>query len=203
MYTAYKNLSTKFYEKIEYYSNHPKSLNLLLLMSFLESFIFPIPPDVMLVPMILAHPQKAFYYARLCSVASVIGGIIGYYIGMLLFKSLGTVILDLYGLQQSFHLFQTQFQKWGFWIIMAKGLTPIPFKVVTISSGLAHLNFGIFLLGSVITRFGRFFILAACLKYFGPKTKDILQKNFGLFLAASLFIIVIGFFLIKLVKFDG
>src|SRR5205085_5745706 len=128
--------------------------------SFAESSVFPIPPDVMLIPMSLARPDKAYYYAAICTVTSVAGGIAGYLIGYLLYESLGQWIIQLYGYGDKVEVFRETYRQYGAWIILLKGLTPIPYKLVTISSGFVEYNFLWFVVLSLITRGARFFVLA-------------------------------------------
>ena len=121
----------------------------------------------MLVPMVLAQRQRAWLIAGVCTVASVIGGFFGYAIGYFLFETIGQWVIDLYGLQGGFAQFQEQFNKWGLWIILIKGLTPIPYKLITIASGAAHFNLAVFAAASVVTRGLRFYLVAALLYFFG------------------------------------
>ncbi len=125
--------------------------------SFAESSFFPIPPDVMLIPMALARPDRAFYLAAWCSITSVAGGILGYAIGALLYDSVGAWLISIYGYGDKVETFRAAYAEWGAWIILLKGLTPIPYKIVTITSGFAGYNLGLFILFSMITR-GRAFL---------------------------------------------
>ena len=178
----------------------PRAVKILSIVSFAESSIFPLPPDLMLIPMILSNRQKAWRLAFICSLTSILGGILGYALGYFLFESIGQWIINTYHLQESFHNFQSLFQEWGFWIIMAKGLTPIPYKLVTIASGVCELNFGQFILASVITRTARFYILATLVWYFGEWSKEFIEKYLGWILFASLVLIGVGFALVKYVS---
>src|SRR5215207_2153721 len=148
--------------------------------SFAESSIFPIPPDVMLIPMSLARPEKAYYYAFLCTWTSVLGGIVGYMIGYLLYESLGHWLISLYGYGDKVEQFRTAYAQWGACIILLKGLTPIPYKLVTITSGFAGYNFLLFVVFSIITRGGRFFVLAFLLHRYGPWARTIIEERLGL-----------------------
>ena len=165
--------------------------------AFFESSLFPLPPDLMLIPMILSNPTKAWRLATLCSLMSILGGLLGYALGYFLFDSVGKWVIDTYHLHAAFENFQTTFQEWGFWIIMAKGLTPIPFKLVTIASGVCQLNIGQFFLACVITRAGRFFLLAAIVRYLGTYSKEFIEKYLGWILMASLGLIGAGVYAIK------
>ena len=165
--------------------------------AFFESSVFPLPPDLMLIPMILSNPKKAWRLAALCSLMSILGGLLGYGLGYFLYDSVGTWIINTYNLHSAFQNFQTTFQQWGFWIIMAKGLTPIPFKLVTIASGVCKLSIWKFFLACVITRTSRFFLLAALVQYLGVYSKDFIEKYLGWILLASLGLIGAGVYAVK------
>lgn len=145
--------------------------------SFAESSFFPIPPDVMLIPMCLAARVRAFYYAGVCSATSVLGGILGYAIGYFLYEAVGRPIVEFYGLERSFEAYQATFAQWGLWIILIKGITPIPYKIVTIASGVAAFDPMTFLLASVVTRSARFYSEATLLWYFGPPIRAFIEKR--------------------------
>ncbi|MDB5448827.1 MAG: DedA family protein [Phenylobacterium sp.] len=157
--------------------------------SFAESSFFPIPPDVMLAPMVLARPDRAFVYAGICTVASVIGGMLGYAIGVFL-APVGHQILALFGHPGGQAEFQQWFARWGIWIILIKGLTPIPYKLVTITSGLARFDFFTFVWASVLTRGARFFMSAALLKYFGPHIRAEVERRLGLYVLIGVLLLV-------------
>ena len=140
----------------------------LAIVSFTESSFFPVPPDAMIVPMVLARPERAWRIATVCTIASVIGGFFGYAIGYFLYESIGQPIVDFYGYQEPFQNFQYQFQEWGLWIILIKGLTPIPYKIVTIASGVASFDVLVFALAFWATRGARFFLVAALLQGLRP-----------------------------------
>lgn len=176
---------------------HPHAIVWLNVVSFIESSFFPLPPDLMIIPLLLAKPEKAWWVAFTCSVSSVLGGILGYAIGYYVYEAIGSSIVRIYHLEESFSTFQTQFQLWGFWIIMLKGLTPIPYKLVTIASGVAKLDFGKFILASLITRSCRFYILSALLWKFGPAARVYIERYMGWILGGVLFVIVAGYFLVK------
>lgn len=163
--------------------------------AFAESSFFPIPPDVILIPMSLAQPKKAWFYALICTISSVLGGILGYVIGALLYESLGTWLIELYGYANRMDQIRAFYDEWGAAFILVKGLTPIPFKLVTIVSGVLGYNFPLFVVLALITRGGRFFILAGILNRFGDKIRFYLERNFALFIILSLAIIVGGFWL--------
>jgi membrane protein YqaA with SNARE-associated domain len=163
--------------------------------AFAESSFFPIPPDVILVPMSLAKPKLAWRYAAICTVMSVLGGILGYAIGALLFDTVGQWLLGLYGYGEKMDAVRDAYAKWGALFILVKGLTPIPYKLVTIVSGLLAYNFPLFVLLSLITRGARFFILAGLLHRFGDPIRALLERHFAVFMGAILFFIVFGFWI--------
>jgi membrane protein YqaA with SNARE-associated domain len=161
--------------------------------SFAESSFFPIPPDVMLVPMALARPERSWNYALIATIASVVGGLLGYAIGALLYDSVGIWLFNLYGLNAGAAAFRATYAEYGHWIILLKGLTPIPYKLVTITSGFAGYDLFWFMVLSIITRGARFFILAALLKRFGGPIKDVLDRHINVVASALLAAIVLGF----------
>jgi membrane protein YqaA with SNARE-associated domain len=163
--------------------------------AFAESSFFPIPPDVILIPMSLAKPQRALRYAAICTVASVAGGALGYAIGALLYETLGQWLINLYGYADRMAALKESYAHWGALIILLKGLTPIPFKLVTIVSGLLGYNFAIFLALSLVTRGARFFLLAGALNWFGDPLRVALERHFALFLGLIVVIIIVGFWI--------
>jgi membrane protein YqaA with SNARE-associated domain len=163
--------------------------------AFAESSFFPIPPDVILIPMSLATPRRAWRYAAIATVASVAGGMVGYAIGALLYDTLGQWLIHLYGYAERMAALKESYARWGALIILLKGLTPIPFKLVTIVSGLLGYNFAIFVLLSIVTRGARFFILAGALNWFGDPLRAALERHFALFMALILITIVAGFWI--------
>jgi membrane protein YqaA with SNARE-associated domain len=157
--------------------------------SFAESSFFPVPPDVMLAPMVLARPERAFVYAGICTVASVIGGMLGYAIGVFL-APVGHQILAFFGHPQGQAEFHQWFARWGVWIILIKGLTPIPYKLVTITSGLARFDLFTFVWASILTRGARFFLAATLIKYFGPNIRAEVERRLGLYTVIGLVLLV-------------
>jgi membrane protein YqaA with SNARE-associated domain len=172
----------------------PRATWALAAVSFAESSFFPIPPDTLLVPMSLAQPKKAWHYALICTIASVLGGIVGYGIGYLLFETVGQWLINLYGYGAKMDQVKEAYDKWGALLILVKGVTPIPYKLVTIVSGLLHYNFPLFILLSAITRGARFFLLAGALNLFGDSIRAVLERYFGWFLVLVLVFIVLGFY---------
>jgi membrane protein YqaA with SNARE-associated domain len=163
--------------------------------AFAESSFFPIPPDVILIPMSLAKPRMVLRYAAIATVASVAGGMVGYAIGALLFDTLGQWLIHLYGYAEKMAALKESYAHWGALIILLKGLTPIPFKLVTIVSGLLGYNFAIFVLLCIVTRGARFFILAGALNWFGDPLRVLLERYFAVFLGLLAATIVIGFWI--------
>ena len=163
--------------------------------SFAESSFFPVPPDVFLVTMALAKPQAAWRYAAICTVASVLGGIVGYLIGALLFDTIGQWLIGIYGLGGKMEDARRLYDQYGAWFILIKGVTPIPYKLVTIASGLFHYNFALFVGLSLITRGARFFLLAMLLNRFGDQARAFLDRYFGVFMVVIVLFIVVGFWL--------
>jgi membrane protein YqaA with SNARE-associated domain len=157
----------------------------LALVAFAESSFFPLPPDLLLIPMILARPRRAFLLATVCTLASVLGGFLGYAIGYLLFDAIGRPILEFYHAMGRYEALKQTFATWGVWIIVIKGLTPIPYKFVTIASGVAHFDLVSFGLASLVSRSIRFFLLAALLWRFGEPVRQFIERR--LMLVTSLF----------------
>ncbi|HVV40033.1 MAG TPA: YqaA family protein [Nitrobacter sp.] len=174
-------------------ADKPYALWILGAVAFAESSFFPVPPDVMLLPMSLARPQRAWLFALLCTIASVAGGMLGYAIGALLYDSVGQWLIHLYGLSDKVEAFRASYAHWGAWIIILKGLTPIPYKLVTITSGFAGYNIWLFILCSIIARGGRFFVVAVVLNRYGDVIRHEIEKRLGLWVAAGAALIVLGF----------
>jgi membrane protein YqaA with SNARE-associated domain len=174
-------------------ADKPYATWIIVAVSFAESSFFPIPPDVMLIPMSLARPQRAYRYAALCTVASVVGGILGYAIGALLYDSLGAWLIQFYGYGDKVEAFRHAYAEWGAWIILLKGLTPIPYKIVTITSGFAGYNLPAFVLLSIVARGVRFFAVAFLINRYGPWAREIIEKRLGMWTAIFAGTLVLGF----------
>jgi len=174
-------------------AHKPHALWILGAVSFAESSFFPIPPDVMLIPMSVARPQRAWLYAAVCTVTSVLGGILGYAIGALLYDTIGQWLIQLYGLSGKVDAFRQSYAEWGAVIIIGKGLTPIPYKLVTIVSGLAGYNMALFVLCSIVARGGRFFILAIVLNRYGDWVREKIERHLTLLVAIFVVVLVLGF----------
>ncbi|MCI2398315.1 YqaA family protein [Aliiroseovarius subalbicans] len=175
----------------------PYALWALAVVAFAESSFFPIPPDILMIPMIIARPNKAFLIAGVALVASVLGGVLGYYIGWGLFEAVGRPVLEFYGKTDQFGTFTETYNAYGAWAVLIAGITPFPYKVITILSGTTSLNFGVFMVASVIARGLRFFIVAALLWQFGAPIRDFIEKRLGLVFTAFVVILVGGFYLVK------
>jgi membrane protein YqaA with SNARE-associated domain len=160
--------------------------------SFMESSFLPVPPDVMLIPMSLARPDRAWRYATICTVTSVAGGMLGYLIGALLYDSIGQWIVRVWGYGDKMEAIRQAFADYGAWIIVGKGVTPIPYKIVTIASGFAGYNFGWFVLLSLLTRGVRFFAEAFLLRRYGPRAREIIEKRLGLWVTIGALVLVAG-----------
>jgi membrane protein YqaA with SNARE-associated domain len=169
----------------------------LAVVSFAESSFFPIPPDVMLVPMVLARPERAWWIASLCTAASVIGGFLGYAIGFFLFATLGKMIIDFYHLQDGFIAYQSMFEEYGLWIILIKGLTPIPYKLITIASGVFKFDFLVFTLASIATRGVRFYGVSALLWKYGAPIRKFIDERLNLLGFGFLGLLIGGFAVVR------
>jgi membrane protein YqaA with SNARE-associated domain len=174
-------------------ADKPYALWILAAVSFAESSFFPVPPDVMLAPMSLARPKRAWVFAGVCTIASVLGGILGYAIGALLYDSIGHWLIQLYHLGDKVETFREGYARWGSLVILLKGLTPIPYKLVTITSGFAGYNIWLFILLSIITRGARFYIEAIVLNRWGDWIRERVERHLALWVALFLVVLVAGF----------
>jgi membrane protein YqaA with SNARE-associated domain len=174
-------------------AHKPYAMWILGAVAFAESSFFPVPPDVMLIPMSLARPRRAWLYASVCTAASVLGGLLGYAIGALLYDSLGHWLIQFYGLGGKVESFRAGYAEYGAWIILLKGLTPIPYKLVTITSGFANYNIWLFVVLSVIARGGRFFMVAILLNRYGEWIRARIEKRLGLWVALGVGALLLGF----------
>jgi membrane protein YqaA with SNARE-associated domain len=181
------------YDRLIALAASPQAPYALALVAFAESSVFPIPPDVLLAPMTLAQPRRAWTFALICTVASVLGGMLGYAIGALLYDTLGQWLIHLYGYGGRVDSLKAAYAHWGALIILLKGLTPIPFKLVTIVSGLLGYNFALFVALSILTRGLRFFIVAGALNLFGDTLRVALERHFAAFILLSAAVVVLGF----------
>ncbi len=160
--------------------------------SFAESSFFPVPPDIMLIPMSLARPDKAWRFATLCTWTSVAGGVLGYLIGAVLYDTIGLWLIGLYGYGDKVEAFREAYAQYGTWIILLKGLTPIPYKIVTITSGFAGYNIFLFIIFSIIARGMRFYMLAFLLNRYGMQAREIIEKHLGLWVTLGAAVLIAG-----------
>lgn len=176
---------------------HPKAPFWLGVISFVESSFFPIPPDALLLPMCLARRDKAFRLALICTITSVAGGILGYAIGYFLFDALARPIFTAYGKPDALATFQHWYDRWGLLLILVKGMTPIPYKIVTIASGAAHFDFVVFLLASIATRGARFYLVAFLVWKFGPPVQQFIERRLTLVTTLAAVSLVGGFLVLR------
>lgn len=180
-------------------ASHRRAPEALFGVAFIESSVFPIPPDVMLIPMVLAERAKAWFFALIATIGSVLGGVLGFGIGYFLFEQVGEPVLQLYGHAEKFDTFAAQYNDYGAWIVFIAGVTPFPYKVITIASGATQLNFVVFLVASVLARGLRFAMVAGLLYYFGPPIRDFIEKRLGLVFTVFVALLIGGFVAIKYV----
>jgi len=178
-------------------ASHPRALWALAIVAFVESSVFPIPPDVLMIPMIIATPTRAFRIAAVATLASVLGGLLGYAIGALAFEQIGFPILSALGKGDAVMAFNERFNSFDFWPVLIAGLTPFPYKVITIMSGWTGLPLGTFIITSIVARAGRFFVVAALLNWFGAPIRDFIERRLGL--VSILFVVLLlgGFFAVR------
>ncbi|MFN3746888.1 MAG: YqaA family protein [Hyphomicrobiaceae bacterium] len=177
---------------------HERARLALFLVAFVESSFFPIPPHAMLVPMVLADRARAWWLATLTTIGSVLGGLAGYAIGYFLYESVGRRVLELYGYTEKFALFAAQYNDYGAWIVFFAGVTPFPYKVITIASGVTQLNVAVFMVASIIARALVFFVIAALLYWFGPPIRAFIERRLGLVATVFTIMLFAGFAAIRL-----
>ena len=176
------NLIKNLYDWVLGWAHKPNGHRFLGILSFSEASFFPIPPDVLLIPLCIGHRKKSYIFAFTCSLFSILGAILGYYIG---------ITID------GFNNIQAMYNQWNFWIVFTAGFTPIPFKLITISAGTFNINFLMFLIASIISRGARFFIVASLIKVFGDTIKQFIEKYFNLLALIFTILLIGGFILIK------
>jgi membrane protein YqaA with SNARE-associated domain len=179
-------------------AEHPHALWVLVCVAFIESSVFPIPPDVLMIPMILARPNRAFLIAGVAMVASVIGGLLGYAIGALAYEQIGQPILEALGKGDAMAEFNTRFNDLGFWAVLTAGVTPFPYKVITIMSGWTGMSLGTFIITSILARGLRFFLVAGLLWKYGAPIRDFIERRLGLMFILFIIILAGGFYAMKL-----
>ena len=189
----------RIYDWIIALSASPRALPALAVVSFTESSFFPVPPDAMIIPMVLAQPNRAWRIALVATAASVLGGIAGYAIGYYLYETVGQWLISVYGLGEDFDAFRAAYAEWGLWIILIKGLTPIPYKLVTIASGVAAYDPAAFVIASIATRGARFFLVAALLRLYGEPIRTFIERRLTLVTTVFVLLIVAGFLVTRYV----
>ena len=189
------NLLRKLYDWTLEKSKDPKAPWFLAVISFSESSFFPIPPDIILIPMVIAKRAKAWFFAFICTISSVLGGVSGYLIGYFFYLTIGEFIIELYSLQNEFINFKLKYEDgiW-LWFVFFAGLTPFPFKIITIASGALKINMISFVAIALVSRGLRFYLVATLLKFFGNYIKEYIDKYFNL-LTTIFFILLIGGFI--------
>lgn len=187
----------RVYDWILGFAEGPNALWALIAVAFAESSFFPIPPDVLLIPMALARRERAMLYALVATLASVVGGFLGYAIGYFLYETIGRAIVHFYGLEAAMASFQAVFDQRGWEIIVLKGMTPIPYKLITIASGIAHYDLGLFAAASVICRAMRFFLVAGLIQWFGAPVKAFIERYLVWVTTAVVLLVVGGFVILK------
>jgi membrane protein YqaA with SNARE-associated domain len=188
----------RFYVRTLALAGAPRAPWWLAAIAFAESSVFPIPPDALLIPMALARPDRAWRLAAICTISSVAGGALGYLIGYAVFDQLARPLIELYGYGPRFAAFQALYGEYGLWVILIKGLTPIPYKIVTIASGAAHFDFAVFMAASLATRGARFFLVAALLRLFGAPVRAFIERRLTLVTSLLAAGVIGGFLLLRL-----
>ena len=182
---------------VEGFAHKPGALWLLFLIAFAESSFFPIPPDVLLIAMAVLVPAESFRYALVCSVGSVLGGMLGYYIGYGLFESVGSKIITFYGLTELYERVRLMYETNAFTAIAIAGFTPIPYKVFTIAAGVFKISFPVLVLASAVSRPARFFLVGGLIFFFGPKVKVFIDKYFDILSVMFVVLLILGFVIIR------
>lgn len=193
-----QNIIRKTYDLMLKWSASPNAMFWLFLVAFAESSFFPIPPDIMLIPMILATPTKAWKIAGVATLASLSGGYFGYAIGVFAFDMIAEPILNFYHALDKFHTFENYYHQYGAWIVFGAGITPFPYKIITIASGVVHLDLIVFTIASILARGMRFFVVAWLLKKYGEPMKYFIDKHLGKLSVLFLILLIAGFAAVKL-----
>ena len=195
---AFKDLTRRIYDHTLNLASRKNALTWLFVISFIESSFFPIPPDIMIIPMVLATPKEAYKIAGVATVASVLGGYFGYFIGVYGFELIARPLLEFYGYMKQFGEFENYYHEYGAWIVFGAGITPFPYKIITIASGVVRLDLVVFTIASVIARGMRFYFIAWLLKRFGDPMKVFIEKNLNLISILFLLLLIGGFAAVKL-----
>jgi membrane protein YqaA with SNARE-associated domain len=194
---SFKNFTRKIYDTTLDLASRKNAIWWLFAISFIESSFFPIPPDIMIIPMVLAMPKNAYRIAGVATLASVLGGYLGYSIGIFGYEVIAKPLLEFYGYMAQFTKFENYYQEYGAWIVFGAGVTPFPYKIITIASGVVHLNLAVFTVASILARGLRFYIIAVLLKHFGEPMKVFIEKNLNLLSILFLLLLIGGFAVIK------
>ena len=195
---ALKDLTRKIYDKTLDLASRPNALAWLFAISFIESSFFPIPPDIMIIPMVLACQKDAYKIATTATLASVLGGFFGYAIGVFGYEVIAKPLLNFYGYMENFHKFEDYYHQYGAWIVFIAGITPIPYKLITIASGVVRLDFVVFTIASILARGLRFYLIAWLLKRYGEPMKTFIEKNLNLLSIVFVILLIGGFACLKL-----
>ena len=195
---AFKDLTRRIYDHTLNLASRKNALTWLFVISFIESSFFPIPPDIMIIPMVLATPKEAYKIAGVATVASVLGGYFGYFIGVYGFELIARPLLEFYGYMKQFGEFENYYHEYGAWIVFGAGITPFPYKIITIASGVVRLDLVVFTIASVIARGMRFYFIAWLLKRFGDPMKVFIEKNINLLSILFMLLLIGGFAAVKL-----
>ena len=195
---AFKDLTRRIYDHTLNLASRKNALTWLFIISFIESSFFPIPPDIMINRMFLATPKEAYKIAGVATVASVLGGYFGYFIGIYGFELIARPLLEFYGYMKQFGEFENYYHEYGAWIVFGAGITPFPYKIITIASGVVRLDLVVFTIASVIARGMRFYFIAWLLKRFGDPMKVFIEKNLNLLSILFLLLLIGGFAAVKL-----
>ncbi len=188
----------KLYDWVLGWANTPYGGPALFFLAFSESSFFPIPPDVLLIPLGLSRPRKAFYYAALSSVGSVLGGIFGYLIGLFLMDSVGMPILRAYGLMEKYNYVSALYNQYNALAVGIAGFTPLPYKLFTIAAGACKINFPVFLMASAVSRSARFFLVSTLVYFFGERARAFIDKYFNWLAIAFALLLIGGFIAVKI-----
>ena len=187
----------KLYDWVLHWADTPYGSWALFILAFSESSFFPIAPDLLLIALAVAKPQRAFHYALICSIGSVLGGCLGYTIGWQFMASVGGKIVELYGLGNKMQQIESLYNQYDAWAVGIAGFTPIPYKVFTIAAGVFKINFFVFVIASLVSRSARFFIVGGLIYLFGPKIQNFIDRYFNILAVVFTILLVVGFVLIK------
>ncbi|WP_439103034.1 YqaA family protein [Celeribacter marinus] len=190
---------TRLYQWTLRLAQSPNALWALAIVAFIESSVFPIPPDILMIPLIIARPREAFKIAGIATVASVLGGMLGYWIGFGAFETIGRPVLEFYGKDAYFDEFAVKYNEYGAWAVLIAGVTPFPYKVITILSGTTHLSLPVFVAASIVARSLRFFIVATLLWKFGEPIRVFIERRLGLIFTLLIVIFIGGFYAVKFI----